>query len=231
MKTIKVIIGIIIAFFSTKTIFEMYNEESGAGLFGAFSGYIIFMAIAIWLIYSGSKDEVTKVKNVNLENAANSAKNYDKNRTDIDNLKDLKEKGILTEEEYNQKANKIEAEKAEQKLKSSTEYKQLKSLLDSGILSQEEFGKKVVLLYNTEVTLKDKLENKPLIQKIPKIIQVSFTTDKGKIEIELSNPHNTPEPGKKAFKNGKIAPDGKYKFGFMWFVHIKEGIVTEISLF
>lgn len=155
MKTIKVIIGIIIAFFSTKTIFEMYNEESGAGLFGAFSGYIIFMAIAIWLIYSGSKDEVTKVKNVNLENAANSAKNYDKNRTDIDNLKDLKEKGILTEEEYNQKANKIESEKKEENLKNSQEYKQLKSLFDNGVLTKEEFESKIKRLSTNKTTSKN----------------------------------------------------------------------------
>ena len=155
MKTIKVIIGIIIAFFSTKTIFEMYNEESGAGLFGAFSGYIIFMAIAIWLIYSGSKDEVTKVKNVNLENAANSAKNYDKNRTDIDNLKDLKEKGILTEEEYNQKANKIESEKKEENIKNSQEYKQLKSLFDNGVLTKEEFESKIKRLSTNKTTSKN----------------------------------------------------------------------------
>ena len=95
----------------------------------------------------------------------------------------------------------------------------------------------IMLLYNNyiESNSVEKLTERKVEQNTntlnSQIIQVSFTTDKGKIEIELSNPHNTPEPGKKAFKNGKIAPDGKYKFGFMWFVHIKEGIVTEISLF
>ena len=74
----------------------------------------------------------------------------------VENLKDLKEKGILTEEEFKSKVEKIEVKKTEQKLKSSTEYKQLKSLLDSGILSKEEFSKKVVILYNNETLFKDK---------------------------------------------------------------------------
>ena len=155
MKTIKVIIGIIIAFFSTKTIFEMYNEESGAGLFGAFSGYIIFMAIAIWLIYSGSKDEITKAKNVNFENSENSVKNYDKNITNIANLKDLKEKGILTEEEFKSKVEKIEAEKTEQNLKNSIEYKQLKGLFESGVLTKEEFESKIKRLNTNKTTSKN----------------------------------------------------------------------------
>ena len=155
MKTIKVIIGIIIAFFSTKTIFEMYNEESGAGLFGAFLGYVIFMAIAIWLIYSGSKDEITKAKNVNFENIENSVKNYDKNRTNIANLKDLKEKGILTEEEFNLKVEKIEAEKTEQNLKNSIEYKQLKNLFESGVLTKEEFESKIKRLSTNKTTSKN----------------------------------------------------------------------------
>ena len=46
----------------------------------------------------------------------------------ISNLKDLKEKGILTDEEYKTKVAKISTEKDEQSLKNSLEYKQLKSL-------------------------------------------------------------------------------------------------------
>jgi hypothetical protein len=61
----------------------------------------------------------------------------------IENLKNLKEKGILTEEEYKQKIYKIKSEKENQTLKNSSEYKQLKSLFDSGILSIEEFENKI----------------------------------------------------------------------------------------
>ncbi len=183
---------------------------------------IIIMLLYNNYIESNSVEKVTERKVEQNTNTLNSQ---------IRNLKDLKEKGILTEEEYKTKVKKVEAEKAEQKLKNSTEYKQLKSLLDSGILSKEEFGKKIVLLYNNEVILKDKLEDKPLVQNFPKIIQVSFITNKGKIEIELNSIYDYPEPGKKAYKNGHLAPDGKYKIKFMWYVHIKNGIITKITLF
>ena len=62
------------------------------------------------------------------------------------NLNNLKQKGILTDEEYIQKVNKINQEKTEQNLKNSVEYRQLQSLLDSGILTKEEFDSKVNLL-------------------------------------------------------------------------------------
>jgi hypothetical protein len=62
------------------------------------------------------------------------------------NLNDLKQKGILSDEEYKSKIGKIESEKAEQDLKNSTEYKQLKNLLDSGILTRQEFDNKISLL-------------------------------------------------------------------------------------
>lgn len=68
----------------------------------------------------------------------------------IENLKDLKQKGILSEEEFNTKVDKIEAEKSEQNLKNSTEYKQLKNLLDSGILTKEEFENKSSMLLEKE---------------------------------------------------------------------------------
>ena len=64
----------------------------------------------------------------------------------ISSLKDLKDKGILTTEEYETKVAKINTEKDEQVLKNSLEYRQLKSLTDNGILSKEEFDSKVKIL-------------------------------------------------------------------------------------
>ena len=64
----------------------------------------------------------------------------------ISNLSNLKQKGILTENEYKEKVTKIDQEKTEQYLKSSVEYKQLKSLLDNNILTQEEFDKKIKII-------------------------------------------------------------------------------------
>ncbi|MBK8847586.1 MAG: hypothetical protein IPO27_14005 [Bacteroidetes bacterium] len=63
-----------------------------------------------------------------------------------------------------------------------------------------------------------------------KLVIVDFQTNKGIVGIEQNNSYSYPEPGKKAFMNGKSAPDGKYKFGFLWYVHIKNGVVTSFSL-
>ncbi len=63
--------------------------------------------------------------------------------TSIDDLKDLKQKGILTDEEFSAKIKKVEQDSLEHKLKNSPEYKQLKNLLDSGILTEAEFKDKI----------------------------------------------------------------------------------------
>ena len=76
----------------------------------------------------------------------------------IANLTELKNKGILTDEEYNTKVNKIEVEKTEQNLKNSIEYKQLKSLFEGGILTKEEFEGKIQLLQNVSDKEVDTLE-------------------------------------------------------------------------
>ncbi|WP_420287306.1 SHOCT domain-containing protein [Flavobacterium psychrophilum] len=75
----------------------------------------------------------------------------------ISNLAKLKEKGILTEEEYSTKVEKIKVEKTEQNLKNSLEYRQLKSLLDNGVLTKEEFENKIEKI-KTEYCLHKKEE-------------------------------------------------------------------------
>lgn len=66
----------------------------------------------------------------------------------INILTDLRDKGILTDEEYYQKAAKIKAEEAKQDIQNSFEYKQLQSLRDSKVLTSEEFEIKIKLLEN-----------------------------------------------------------------------------------
>lgn len=68
------------------------------------------------------------------------ASNYD---SKLDYLKDLKDKELLTEEEYNQKAEKINSEKKDTEIKQTEEYIKLKSLYDDGILTKEEFEDKI----------------------------------------------------------------------------------------
>lgn len=76
----------------------------------------------------------------------------------IHNLSNLKENGILTESEYNEKIEKIESQKAEHSLLSSIEYKQLKSLFDSGILTKKEFKNKFERIRKTNSISKKELE-------------------------------------------------------------------------
>lgn len=64
----------------------------------------------------------------------------------------------------------------------------------------------------------------------PENVLYNYETSKGKLEIEQNhNSYPDINPGKKALLNGLQAPTGKYKLGFMWYVHIENGIVTKIS--
>ena len=60
MNILKIIAGAILGFFSFITIVQMAGEERGAGLAGALTGFLIFAAIATWLIYSGVKGNKEK---------------------------------------------------------------------------------------------------------------------------------------------------------------------------
>lgn len=142
-------VGIIVGLTFTSSLYvwssDSFTKEQKTGLLVC----IIFppaqwLGILIVLAYNSSKrnNSVEKVE----ERKGNEAKT--KLDSTISNLTELKEKGILTEEEYKTKIEKIETEKAEQNLKNSIEYKQLKSLLDSGVLTKDEFENKIQLLQN-----------------------------------------------------------------------------------
>jgi hypothetical protein len=67
--------------------------------------------------------------------------------------------------------------------------------------------------------------------KKPAAVLVAFNTDKGEIEIEMESRSEYPAPGNKALLNGINAADGKYKFGLLWYIHIKNGTVSKVTLF
>jgi len=110
-----------------------------------------WLLILLLLLYNNFKSNNTPQK-IN-------EKTLDKNKSNlnssIDNLTDLKMKGIITDSEYNEKVKNIEAKKSELDLLNSKEYKQLKSLLDSGILMKDEFESKIGILSNTQFTFKE----------------------------------------------------------------------------
>lgn len=144
-------IGIIVGLIISSSLYiwnnENFSKEQKAVLLVLFIFFPAqWLGILIVLAYNSYKvnnsaEKITERKveqvKVNLDNS-------------ILSLKGLKEKGILTDEEYKTKVEKIEAEKEKQILKNSSEYKQLKSLLDSGVLSNEEFENKIKILKNSK---------------------------------------------------------------------------------
>ncbi|MBP6039938.1 MAG: SHOCT domain-containing protein [Flavobacterium sp.] len=71
----------------------------------------------------------------------------------INDLIELRGKGIISEEEFMSKVYTIENQKTEFDINNSTEYKQLKNLFDSGILTKEEFEnkiKRIQIIYQKE---------------------------------------------------------------------------------
>jgi len=61
---------------------------------------------------------------------------------------------------------------------------------------------------------------------------ISYEIPEGNLEIEItpgldSDFYN----GRMALLNGETAPNGKYKIGFMWFIHIENGHTKKSSLF
>lgn len=72
----------------------------------------------------------------------------------------------------------------------------------------------------------------PTIQLRPGLILMTHKTDKGPIEIEqLKDKLPYVVSGRKAYMQGKPAPDGKYKLDFMWYAHIKDGQVINLTFF
>jgi hypothetical protein len=72
-------------------------------------------------------------------------------------------------------------------------------------------------------------QNKYLIKdsKIAKVlVDRSYNSDKGEIVIETEEYLN-PSKGDFVFQNGNVAPDGKYKLGFMWYIVIENGKIVK----
>lgn len=176
-------VGVIVGL-TTASSFYIYKSEKFSSIQKTILLICVIFPPAQWLgilivlaynnfIENNSVEKIAEIKNENKINTLNSQ---------VENLKDLKEKGILTNEEYNQKVEKLEAEKAEQDLKNSTEYKQLISLLASGVLTKEEFENKINLLKG----FSDKEIAEEVILEInSKINNVYF--DNNKIKKETSD--------------------------------------------
>jgi hypothetical protein len=66
----------------------------------------------------------------------------------------------------------------------------------------------------------------PSLVEKPKFQIVKYDTKKGKLEIQ-STMEGGFRYGDLAFLDGEVAPDGKYKIGFMWSVFVKDGKINQ----
>ncbi len=123
------------------------------------------LGIHIYYNYK-AKNIKTKVVERNIKEKADSS---------INTLTELNRKGILTDEEYKEKIEKVENEKAKQDVVNSTEYRQLKNLLNLGVLTKEEFQTKIVLLNSK--ALKPKTEEFRIIDGFSENLALVINVD------------------------------------------------------
>jgi len=84
-------------------------------------------------------------------------------------------------------------------------------------------GDSLEKLYIKEVMI-DVTDNSEKLYNPTLINYVKYKTDKGIVEIAPC--HNL--IGEKAYvNNGQSAPDGKYKYGFLLYFHVKDGIIIK----
>jgi hypothetical protein len=161
-----------------------------------------WIGIIIILIYNNYKLENTPEK---LSEKKVIEKKIELNTT-IDNLLELKEKGILTSDEYYEKVDKIESQKIEVQIKNSSEYKQLKNLFENNILTADEFENKIKLL-KTEKIFKSIVKRNELENSDTLLTVYRETTDNKTLKI-ISEYNQT--IGADVFINDLPAPDGIY---------------------
>jgi uncharacterized membrane protein len=179
-----IIIGLIVGLV-TATSFYVWNSDNFTKIQKTFLLiFVVFaplqwVSILIILLYNKIKRENTV-----------EFKDEIKQKFAIENLKELNQKGILTDEEFKSKFENIKVEKERKNLKNSTEYKQLKSLYNSNILTKDEFHKKTESLKSDSIqynydSQKSNIENnsnlsfKKIISVIRWILGVLFILSSG----------------------------------------------------
>lgn len=169
MKVLKILIALILFVFGTITIVQMASEESGEALYGALAGYGIILLISGMLTYSATRNQSDNNKAFSIGKKNNSNLNEQQL-----NLKILKDKNVLTNNEYREKINLLNSKM----IFESKEYISLKSLLDNGLFTNQEFDVKVQELLKTskkydELTKPSQGLNHPSNHNPNKVLQES----------------------------------------------------------
>ena len=151
-------VGLIVGLIVASTIY-VYNSKKLKKSQKLFLYLCVLFAPLQWLlifVFLAYNNDIKNNTSEKIEERT-AQRNITKIDLTIQNLFDLKCKGVLTDEEYKQKIEKLEFEKNYQNLKNSLDYKQLKSLLDSNVLTIKEFEDKVEKLktLNNKTSIKD----------------------------------------------------------------------------
>ena len=138
----KIIVGLVVGLTVASTSFVWNSQKFNKPMRRILTLFTVFpplqwATIIIVLIFKSFDSFNTEEEN-DLRTSNNSIKN----------LIDLKNKGIISENEFKQKVEKLEADNIDIKIKQSDEYKRLKSLFDTGIFTEEEFNDKIKILYS-----------------------------------------------------------------------------------
>ncbi len=72
-------------------------------------------------------------------------------------------------------------------------------------------------------------ERKKIEDKTVRRCRYPYKTDLGTLEIEQIN--SEIYIGQKVYLNGNKAPNGKYKLGFMWYIRVNDGEISDIVIF
>ena len=190
MKKGLVITGIALIIFSTISIINVTEGQSGAGLYGMLTFYLIMLIISGALIYIGLRKKRT-IRIRDKRGINQPSKKYDSHQT----LKDLHKQGILTDDEYYEKSNKLKSDTLQSEIEQTPEYRKLKSLYDDGILIKAEFDKKVNEInkrsnfgetdYFKEVCRIKARARKKLKHKDYQIIQAQYKINKEDVDFLL----------------------------------------------
>ena len=142
--------GYVCLFFSGLNLLALISTSGKLGQL-----FPVFLVLGIYLIQLSQGLIINKMpkyyfENINLRNKSFENKNIDGGykitSISLENLKELKEKGLLSEEEYTSKINQIKEILNQNRVFETVEYKQLKDLFDNGILTKVEFEHKIELL-------------------------------------------------------------------------------------
>lgn len=135
----------------------LISKEIGVGILVGLASAIF---LGIYNYFKGKKER--RIEKYYREQKAK--ENEIANR--ITTLEELRDKEILTTEEFNEKKKAVDFELLDKSLKNSDEYEQLKELYEKGLFSQKEFDAKLIILRDKIANYNSNKEQKTDFRKV-----------------------------------------------------------------